>query len=103
VKHRRGIGLFLKLSSQTFYSDRVKAVQKLAGRVVDPENGMLLVRHSDFSSDKQKVAALFAIDVESVAAARFPTIATITPKEGRRPTPCWGARQSFFHSNSFAA
>lgn len=48
------------LDTLWFNSDRVTVVKKLADRIVDPENAMLLAKHFDFSSDKQKVAAIFA-------------------------------------------
>jgi hypothetical protein len=38
----------------------MKAVKKLADRIVDPETAMLLAKHFDFSFDKKKVAELFA-------------------------------------------
>jgi hypothetical protein len=43
-----------------FSADRLAAVKALKPSLVDPENGHLLAKHFDFSSDKEKVAAIFA-------------------------------------------
>jgi hypothetical protein len=48
------------LGTLDFSSDRLAAVKALRDRIVDPDNAFLLGQHFDFSSDKKKVAALFA-------------------------------------------
>ncbi len=48
------------LDTLDFSGDRLAAVKVLRERIVDPENGFLLARHFDFSTDKEKIAALFA-------------------------------------------
>ncbi|UQA61726.1 DUF4476 domain-containing protein [Polyangium aurulentum] len=47
------------LDTLDFSSDRLSAVKTLRDRIVDPENAFLLAAHFDFSTDKEKVAAMF--------------------------------------------